>query len=48
MLRMVLAQPAVIVVAAFTNHLRDGKIDFDTFMRQHQPTFVIYNTAAAV
>jgi len=45
LLRIALEQAGCIVVAAFTHHLRDGKIDFDAFMRQHQPTVVVYDIA---
>jgi DNA-binding response OmpR family regulator len=43
--RMALEQAGCVVVAAFTNHLRDGKIDFETFVRQHQPTVIVYDCA---
>jgi hypothetical protein len=37
MLRVVLEQASCIVVAAFTHYLRDGKLDFEHFMQEHQP-----------
>jgi len=45
MLRLILEKAGCIVVAAFTNHLRDGRIDFEHFVRQHQPTVVVYDVA---
>jgi DNA-binding response OmpR family regulator len=43
MVRIALEQAGCVVVAAFTNHLRDGKIDFETFIRQHQPAVIVYD-----
>jgi DNA-binding response OmpR family regulator len=45
LLRIVLEQAGCIVVAAFTHHLRDGKIDFERFLQQHQPAVLIYDIA---
>jgi DNA-binding response OmpR family regulator len=45
MLRIVFEQSGCIVVAAFTHYLRDGKLDFEHFMREHQPAVVIYDVA---
>jgi DNA-binding response OmpR family regulator len=43
MLRVVLELAGYVVVNAFTNHLRDGKIDFEAFMRQHEPKVIVYD-----
>lgn len=45
LLRVVIEQAGFIVVTAFTNFLRDGKTDFEAFMRQHQPRVVVYDVA---
>lgn len=44
-LRMVLENAGFVVVTAFTNLLRDGKIDLEAFMRQHQPRVIVYDIA---
>jgi DNA-binding response OmpR family regulator len=45
LLRVVLEQAGFVVVTAFTHALRDGKIDLETFMRQHRPKVVVYDIA---
>ncbi|HKH73914.1 MAG TPA: hypothetical protein VKA59_21295 [Vicinamibacterales bacterium] len=45
MLRIAFEHAGFVVVTAFTNKLRDGEIDLETFMRQHQPRVVIYDIA---
>jgi CheY-like chemotaxis protein len=45
LLRFVLEHAGFIVVTAFTNLLRDGKVDFEGFMRQHQPRVIVYDVA---
>jgi CheY-like chemotaxis protein len=45
LLRLVLEQAGFVVVTAFTNFLRDGKIDFESFMRQHRPRVIVYDVA---
>jgi DNA-binding response OmpR family regulator len=45
MLRVCLENAGYVVVTAFTNALRDGKVDLDTFMRQHHPAVVVYDIA---
>jgi len=45
LLRAVLEQAGFVVVTAFTNFLRDGKVDFDAFMRQHRPRVIVYDIA---
>jgi DNA-binding response OmpR family regulator len=45
LLRFVLEQAGFVVVTAFTNRLRDGVTDFESFMRQHQPTVIVYDVA---
>jgi CheY-like chemotaxis protein len=45
MVRTALEQSGCAVVAAFIHHLRDGKIDFETFVREHQPAVIMYDIA---
>lgn len=45
LLRVVLEQAGFVVVTAFTNHLRDGKVDFAAFMHEHQPKVIVYDIA---
>ena len=45
MLRGVLQHAGLVVVSAFTHQIRDGVIDFGAFMRQHNPSAVVYDIA---
>jgi CheY-like chemotaxis protein len=45
MLRVVLEQAGFVVVTAFTNLLRDGKVDLEALMRQHRPEVIVYDVA---
>ena len=45
LLRLVLEQAGYVVVTAFTNLLRDGRIDLETLMRQYRPTVIVYDIA---
>jgi CheY-like chemotaxis protein len=45
MLRIVLEREGFVVMGLYTYELRDGKIDIDTVMRQHEPDVVIYDIA---
>ena len=45
MLRIAFENAGFVVVTAFTNHLRDGKMDLEAFMRQHQPRVIVYDIA---
>jgi DNA-binding response OmpR family regulator len=45
MLRLSLENAGYVVVTAFTNALRDGKLDLDAFMREHRPAVVVYDIA---
>jgi hypothetical protein len=44
-LRHVFEQAGFTVVAGFTYDIRDGKLDFEAFMRQHQPRVIVYDLA---
>jgi DNA-binding response OmpR family regulator len=45
LLRTVIEQAGFVVVTAFTNRLRDGKLDLEAFMRQHRPKVIVYDIA---
>jgi DNA-binding response OmpR family regulator len=45
MLRIVLEHAGFVVIGAFTYELRDGRVDVESLMRQHQPDAVIYDVA---
>jgi DNA-binding response OmpR family regulator len=45
LLRIVMEQAGFTVVTAFTHALRDGKVDFEGFMRQHRPKVIVYDIA---
>jgi DNA-binding response OmpR family regulator len=45
MLRFVFENAGFVVVAAFTNLLRDGQTDLEHFMRQYRPAVVVYDIA---
>lgn len=45
MLRQLFFQAGFMVVSCFTHDIRDGRIDFEAFMRQHQPRVIVYDVA---
>lgn len=45
MLRDVLSSVGFVVVSCYTHDIRDGKVDFEAFMRQHQPRVIAYDLA---
>jgi DNA-binding NarL/FixJ family response regulator len=45
MLRTVLERAGMVVVSAFTHDIRDGRVDFQNFMRVHEPDVVVYDIA---
>ena len=45
MLRIVLNNEGFVVVGAYTYELRDGRIDIESLIRQHQPEVVVYDVA---
>lgn len=45
MLRVVLSKAGFVVVSCYTHDIRDGKVDFDAFMRQHRPRVIAYDLA---
>jgi CheY-like chemotaxis protein len=45
MLRQLFFQAGFMVVSCYTHDIRDGRTDFEAFMRQHQPRVVVYDVA---
>lgn len=45
MLRVVLEGAGMVALSAMTFELRSGEIDFEAFVRQHQPQVIIYDIA---
>jgi CheY-like chemotaxis protein len=45
MLRIVLEQAGFVVMGLYTYEARDGRIDLQTLMKQHEPDVVIYDIA---
>jgi CheY-like chemotaxis protein len=45
LLRIAFEHAGFVVVTAFTHKLRDGEIDLEAFMRQHQPRVIVYDIA---
>lgn len=45
LLRMPLERAGFVVVSCFTYDIRDGKIDFDAFMRTHRPAVIAYDVS---
>lgn len=45
MLRMHLQRAGVVVVTAFTHEIRDGQVDLEAFIRQHEPKVIVYDVA---
>jgi CheY-like chemotaxis protein len=41
----VVEQAAFVVVTAMTAAIRDGKVDLESFMRQHKPKVIVYDIA---
>src|SRR4051812_8979254 len=45
MLRIVFTSAGFVVVSCYTHDIRDGKVDFEAFMRQHSPRVIVYDLA---
>jgi CheY-like chemotaxis protein len=45
MLRSVFETAGFLVVSTFTHDIRDGRVDFEAFMRQHRPRVIVYDLA---
>jgi hypothetical protein len=48
MLRRVLESAGLVVVSAMSHQIREGSVDVDTFLSQHQPQAVLYRHRPAV
>lgn len=46
LLRVSLERAGLIVVTAFTHDIRDGIVDADAFISQHDPKVIVYDIAA--
>jgi DNA-binding NtrC family response regulator len=44
-LRVALEQAGLVVVTAMTNEVRDGEVDVDRFISQHDPRVIVYDVA---
>ena len=45
LLRVPLERAGFVVVSCFTHDIRDARIDFEAFMRTHQPAVIAYDIA---
>ena len=45
MIRHTLQQAGIVVVSAFTHEVRDGALDIESFIRQHDPRVIVYDIA---
>ena len=45
LLRVPLERAGFVVVSCFTYDIRDGRTDFEAFMRTHQPSVIAYDIA---
>jgi CheY-like chemotaxis protein len=45
MLRVALEHAGIVVVSTLTHMVRDGEVDLDRFVAQHQPGVVVYDIA---
>jgi DNA-binding NtrC family response regulator len=45
MLRVALEHAGVVVVSALTHEIRDGQLDVESFIQQHDPKVVVYDVA---
>jgi DNA-binding NtrC family response regulator len=45
MLRITLQYAGVVVVSALTNEIRDGEVNLEAFIRQHEPKVIVYDVA---
>ena len=45
LLRRALEQAGIVTFTAFTHEIRDGGVDFDAFIGQHDPNVIVYDIA---
>lgn len=44
-LRVALSYAGIVVVSCYSHDIRDGKIDFEAFLRAHDPKVIVYDIA---
>lgn len=45
MIRITMEQAGIVLVSTFTHEIRDGEVDIEAFVRQHDPKVIIYDIA---
>jgi CheY-like chemotaxis protein len=45
MIRITMEHAGIVLVATMTHEIRDGEVDIETFVRQHQPQVILYDIA---
>ena len=45
LLRRAFDAAGIVTVSAFTHQIRDGEMDFEAFIRQHNPDVIVYDIA---
>ena len=45
MIRITMEHEGIVLVSAMTHEVRDGEVDIETFVRQHQPSVILYDIA---
>lgn len=45
MIRITMEHEGIVLVSAMTHEVRDGEVDIETFVRQHQPAVILYDIA---
>lgn len=45
MLRRAIEQAGLVVITALTNEVRDGEVDIERFISQHDPRVIVYDIA---
>jgi DNA-binding NtrC family response regulator len=45
MLRIAIEQAGLVVVSALTPEIRDGRVDLEQFVKQHEPKVIVYDIA---
>ena len=45
LLRRALEPAGIVAVSAMTHEIREGKVDIETFVRQHDPRVIVYDIA---
>ena len=45
MIRITMEHAGIVLVATMTHEIRDGEVDIETFIRQHQPQVILYDIA---